>query len=362
LDLDEMNRSEDIFYMRKVLALAKRGRGKVSPNPLVGAVLVKEGRIIGTGYHRKYGGPHAEVEALESANRPVEGATLYCNLEPCCHVNKQTPPCAHRIIKEKIKRVVIADVDPNAEVNGRGVRLLQEAGITVIQGVEKARHRELNRFFIKHMMYHMPYITVKIAQTIDAKIGEAKDKKTWLTCEESVKKVHRWRSWYDAVLVGANTIRTDWPQLTVRALTGRDPIRIIISARLALPQNEFYKGEHTLIVTGEKSIIKYRDPTSRILRIREQRNGHVSMKTILRHLSDMGIASLLVEGGHTIFSQFVFSDLADELKIFIAPVIWGYGTPSFSQNKKRPGKYALQNIERSDQDVLLTYRKRFFSI
>jgi diaminohydroxyphosphoribosylaminopyrimidine deaminase/5-amino-6-(5-phosphoribosylamino)uracil reductase len=357
-----MDMSEDIFYMKKVLALAKRGSGKVSPNPLVGAVLVKDGRIIGKGYHRIFGGRHAEINALESADAPVEGATLYCNLEPCCHLNKKTPPCAQRIITEKIKRVVIADLDPNPEVNGQGVRMLKEAGIHVIQGIQREQHRELNRFFIKNIIYHIPYITIKIAQTINAKISETQGKQSWITCEESVKKVHRWRSLYDAVLVGANTIRTDHPQLNVRAVKGRNPLRIILSARLQLPQDEFFRGNTTLIFTGKNSILHFRDPSSRIVRIKELKNGNLSINSILRYLSNMGCNSLLVEGGKTIFNQFIFSDLVDEIKLFVAPVIWDYGTPSISQKTKLPKKYSLHTIERSDQDVLVTYRKRFFSI
>jgi diaminohydroxyphosphoribosylaminopyrimidine deaminase/5-amino-6-(5-phosphoribosylamino)uracil reductase len=356
-----MCHTKDIYYMNKALTLAKYGRGKVSPNPLVGAILVKDGQIIGKGYHRKYGGSHAEINAMESACRPVSGATLYCNLEPCCHIDKKTPPCAQRIIKEKIKRVVIAGLDPNPKVNGQGVRLLKEAGIEVLHGIQQEQHRELNRFFIKHIIHNLPYVTVKIAQTIDAKISNTEGKQTWITCEESVKRVHRWRSWYDAVLVGANTVRTDLPQLNVRAVQGRNPIRIIVSRSLDLPRDEFYMGKSTLIFTGEKSVIKFRDPSSRFIRI-NLINGNLPISKILRCISDMGYSSLLVEGGSTIFNQFLFSDLADELKVFIAPVIWGNGIPALNNINKPPRKYILQNMERLDQDILLTYRKRFFSI
>jgi diaminohydroxyphosphoribosylaminopyrimidine deaminase/5-amino-6-(5-phosphoribosylamino)uracil reductase len=352
-----MEIKNDLYYMKRAFVLAKKGSGKVSPNPLVGAVLVKDGRIIGEGYHQKAGDKHAEINAIESAIVPVAGATLYCNLEPCCHLDKKTPPCAQRIIKEGISRVVIASLDPNPMVNGGGVALLKASGIRITCGLGEERNRELNRFYIKHITKGIPYITVKMAQTIDGKISKAAGKQSRISSPESIKRVHRWRSQYDAVLVGAQTVRTDHPQLTVRNVTGRNPKRIIVSAHLNLPVEEFYKGDTTYIFTSKPGMTKFRDPSSHIIRIKESHDGRLSMKKIVHYLAKAGFTSLLVEGGNTIFNQFIFSGLADELKIFIAPLIWGKGIASVSANKIQSRIYALHCVQRSGQDVLLTYRK-----
>jgi diaminohydroxyphosphoribosylaminopyrimidine deaminase/5-amino-6-(5-phosphoribosylamino)uracil reductase len=352
-----MDKKSDFNYMNRVFMLAKKGSGKVSPNPLVGALLVKEGQIIGEGYHRRAGDKHAEIDAIESATVPVAGATLYCNLEPCCHLDKRTPPCAQRIINERIQRVVIAAMDPNPKVNGRGIALLKQAGLYVTYGVQEERCRELNRFYNKYITEGVPYISVKIAQTLDGKISASAGRQSWISCPESVKQVHRWRSSYDAVLVGAQTVRSDRPQLSVRNVLGRDPKRIIISGSLDLQQEEFYRDDNTLIFTGEKSHLKFRDPSSSIIRITESRDGTLSMKKILAYLAKIGCTSILVEGGRTIFNQFIFSGLADELLIFIAPLIWGNGIPAVSAGNGESRKYFLYRMQRSGQDVLLRYRK-----
>lgn len=357
-----MNQNPDSFYMTKALSLARFGIGYVSPNPLVGALIVKDGKIIGKGYHGRYGGFHAEVEAIESATLSVAGATLYCNLEPCCHLDKKTPPCAQRIIKEKIKRVVLADLDPNPKVNGKGIRMLQDAGIEVVLGIKKDQHQELNRFYIKYIVQRRPYVTVKIAQTIDAKISKDRVHQTWITGDISLKKVHRWRSAYDAVLIGANTVRSDHPQLTVRAVKGRNPKRIIVSKSLNLPKNEFYKGPTTIIFTGVNSKLNFTDPTSKIIRINEIKNGILPLSAVMKHLGELDFTSVLIEGGNKIFSQFIFNQLADEVKVFIAPVIWGKGIPVVDSTNNISEEYTLKRIQRCGQDVLLTYRKRFFRI
>jgi diaminohydroxyphosphoribosylaminopyrimidine deaminase/5-amino-6-(5-phosphoribosylamino)uracil reductase len=198
--------NQDQKYINDCFKLAKKVRGFVSPNPLVGAVLVKNGKVIGQGYHRKYGGDHAEVNAIKKSNENVSGSTLYCNLEPCCHTNKQTPPCVPLIIQKKIKRVVISNLDPNKSVNGKGLKQLQAAGIEVTTRVLENEGKKLNKFYFKYVEAIFPYVTLKIAQSIDGKIAITNKKQTWLTGKESVKFVHKLRSDYDAIIVGVETM------------------------------------------------------------------------------------------------------------------------------------------------------------
>ncbi len=226
----------DSDYIKQCFELAKKGAGLVSPNPLVGAVLVKSGQIIGRGFHKKYGGNHAEVNAIKNSKEDIAGSTLYCNLEPCCHTNKQTPPCVPLIIQKKIKRVVICNLDPNKEVKGKGVEQLRKAGIEVITSILENEGKELNKFYFKYVNEKLPYVTLKIAQSIDGKIGISKKIQTWLTGKKSIKYVHKLRSEYDAVLVGAGTIKSDNPLLTVREVSGRNPIRIIVDGKLSISQ------------------------------------------------------------------------------------------------------------------------------
>ena len=249
--------SDHSKYIKHCFNLAKKGKGSVSPNPLVGAILVKNGKVIGKGYHKKYGSAHAEVNAINNSTEKVTGSTLYCNLEPCCHANKQTPPCVPLIIEKKIKKVVISNLDPNKEVNGKGVKQLREAGIEVITDVLEDEGKDLNKFYFKYVKEKLPYITLKIAQSIDGKISVAKNKQTWLTGKESIKYVHKLRSEYDAVLVGAGTIKTDNPLLTVRNVKGRNPIRIIIDGKLNIPiKSKILNSndpENTWIFTSKKA-------------------------------------------------------------------------------------------------------------
>jgi diaminohydroxyphosphoribosylaminopyrimidine deaminase/5-amino-6-(5-phosphoribosylamino)uracil reductase len=227
----------DEEYLNRCFELAAKGTGTVTPNPLVGAVLVKNGKVIGEGYHKKYGDVHAEVDALNNSRGDASAATLYCNLEPCCHTNKQTQPCVPLIIKKGIKKVVISNLDPNPDVNGEGVKQLLEAGIEVIIDQLKNEGKELNKFYYKHTTSNVPYITLKIAQSTDGKISKSKNEQTWLTGEESNRFVHQQRATYDAVLVGANTVAVDDPQLNVRNVDGGNPKRIILDGKLSIDLN-----------------------------------------------------------------------------------------------------------------------------
>jgi diaminohydroxyphosphoribosylaminopyrimidine deaminase/5-amino-6-(5-phosphoribosylamino)uracil reductase len=355
----------DYLYMYHALELANKGAGYVSPNPMVGAVVVKNNTIIGEGYHQEFGQAHAEVNAINAASEPVEGATLYCNLEPCCHRDKKTPPCAQQIIRSGIKRVVICSLDPNPKVHGKGIGLLQESGIEVEVGLLEKDNEELNRFFFKYITKHLPYVTVKIAQTIDGRITRKLRKQTWISSEESRQIVHQWRAVYDAVLVGENTVKIDNCELTVRKVAGRNPQRIVLSDSLDL--HEGYKifrnntAQRPLVITGktinEGVIQKFEKMNSDIYHLPGDSKGFIPMRDVLKFLAGKNIASILVEGGQEIFSQFIVNNLTDELKIIISPQIWGEGLSAFDiQRKKLSYRFNLKNVEHIEGDLLLTYR------
>ena len=351
---------DNINYMRRALSLARRGAGRVSPNPLVGAVLVKKGKIIGEGYHARYGSAHAEINALESASSPVKGATLYCTLEPCSHTNKKTSPCAQRIVREGISKVFIGSLDPNPMVNGKGVSLLREAGIQVEHGILARQNVELNRFYFKHIVSGLPYVTVKIAQTLDGKISKKRTEQNWLTGTMAQRKVHKWRSVYDAILVGGNTIRVDDPQLNVRLVSGRNPLRVIISASLNLPLTaQVFKQDKTnktIVYTGYRQTGKMDRKEYEFIELLSDEQGLLSLKDVLADLGRRGIASVLVEGGQEIFSQFIYSDLADEVAVFVVPEVWGSGVTTLDNGPEL--KLKIQRVQALGDDVLLIYRRQ----
>jgi len=319
-------------YIKQCFEIAAKGKGFVSPNPLVGAVIVKNGKITGKGYHTSYGKPHAEVEAIKNAIEDVKGSTLYCNLEPCCHTKKQTPPCVPLIIQKGISKVVISNFDPNPAVSGEGVKQLREAGISVVTNILESEGKELNRFYFKYVTKLIPYVTIKAAQSLDGKISKDKNQQTWLTGKESKIFVHRQRAEYDAVLVGANTINIDNPQLDVREVEGRNPKRIIIDGKLTMSLDSLILFandiENTWIITCESA-----DQT-KLKRLIEKgvtvfqlsaENNKIRLIDILKKLGEEKITSLFVEGGSNIFSQFIDQKLFDELIILQAPLKLGKG-------------------------------------
>jgi len=354
----------DHYFLRQCFKLAKKGKGLVSPNPLVGALLVKDGKVIGRGYHKKYGSAHAEINAIANAVKDVDGSTLYCNLEPCCHTNKQTPPCVATLIKENIKRVVISNLDPNREVNGKGVKQLREAGIEVITDILENEGKDLNKFYFKYIKEKLPYITLKIAQSIDGKISLARNKQIWLTGKESINYVHKLRSEYDAVLVGAGTIRTDNPLLNARVVKGRNPIRIIIDGKLSIPIKSKILNtndpENTWIFTSKEVDEKKNkiiiDKGLKVFKINSLKQVHLPIKKILKALTENKITSLLVEGGANIFTQFLETELYDEVIILQAPIIIGKGIGS--SNLSHMKKLQLLNAESLGNDIKLIYGKK----
>ena len=225
-------RTHDEFFMRRALTLARRGLGRTSPNPMVGAVLVRQGEIVGEGYHRRYGGPHAEVEALRDAGENIAGATMYVTLEPCCHRGKKTPPCLDALLGRGLARVVIGTIDPNPEVSGRSVRALEGTGIETTVGVLEEECRRLNEAYFKYIQTRIPFVTLKVAQTLDGKIASSTGDARWISSEASRRLAHRLRSVHDAVLVGIGTVLADDPLLTVRLARGRNPLRVIVDSTL----------------------------------------------------------------------------------------------------------------------------------
>ena len=223
----------DESYIQLAIEIAKKGTGSVSPNPLVGCVIIKDNKIIGAGYHQKFGEEHAEINAINSSAESVEGSTLYVNLEPCRHHGK-TPPCVDRIIKEKIKRVVIGTLDVNPLVSGNGVKALKKAGVDVKVGVLENECIELNKFFFKYITSKLPYVTLKAAQTLDGMIADKNKNSEWISSKESIKYVHWLRASYDAVLFGSDTAKIDNPKLTVRMVEGRNPYRVVLDSKLSL--------------------------------------------------------------------------------------------------------------------------------
>jgi diaminohydroxyphosphoribosylaminopyrimidine deaminase/5-amino-6-(5-phosphoribosylamino)uracil reductase len=354
----------DKYFIKITFKLARKGKDLVSPNPLVGAILVKDGQIIGKGYHKKYGGDHAEVNAIKNSKQDIAGSTLYCNLEPCSHTNKQTPPCVPLIIQKKIKRVVISNLDPNEQVNGEGVRQLRKAGIEVDTGVLEEEGKVLNKFYFKYASEKLPYIILKIAQSIDGNISEAKNKQTWLTGKESIKYVHQLRNEYDAVLVGANTVKVDNPLLTVRDVKGRNPIRIIIDGKLSIPLKSKILNstdpEKTWMFTSHSSDAKkvkmIVERGINIFRIHESTQNLLDIKKILKVLAEHKITSLLVEGGAGIFTQFLEKDLFDEIIILQAPKILGGGKKS--SNIKKMKNLRLLSAEKLGSDIKMVYGRK----
>jgi diaminohydroxyphosphoribosylaminopyrimidine deaminase / 5-amino-6-(5-phosphoribosylamino)uracil reductase len=327
---------EDRKYIRRAISLAKRGMGWVNPNPLVGAVILKNGRIIGQGYHAFFGGPHAEIAAFENAAENVKGATLYVTLEPCSHFGK-TPPCTDAIIAKGIKKVVVGMKDPNPLVNGNGLKVLRDAGIEVVTGIEEASILKMNERFIKYITTGKPFCTLKTAMTLDGKIATVENASRWISCEDSRKQVHELRQEYSAVMVGINTVLYDDPLLnTRRARTkSKDPLKVIVdSSGKISPELKVLKMNPQLVIiaTTDKMEMNKKRDLERLgaqVIVCPQKEGKVDLGTLMFSLGKMGIDSVLLEGGSTIAFTALMSGIVDKVVSFIAPkIIGGAGAPS----------------------------------
>ena len=323
----------DEYYMKEAIELAKKGIGKVNPNPLVGAVIVKNNEIIGSGYHQTYGEVHAEINAItdaESKGISVEGATIYVTLEPCSHYGK-TPPCALKIVDKKFKRVVVGSNDPNPLVSGRGLEMIRNAGIEVITGILETECTEINKVFYKYITTKIPYIFLKVAITLDGKIATSTGDSKWISNEESRGKVQYYRNKFMGIMIGANTLNNDNPSLTARMSEGRDPYRIIIDPDL-ISNDSFNvvknnKDSKTIIVTREtnKNEKAYELETKYNVKFIfiENSDKEFDIKNIVEKIGELGIDSILIEGGSRVISKAFEEDIIDAGEIFVSNKILG---------------------------------------
>ncbi len=322
-----MASENDLTYMRLAHMLAEKSRGKTSPNPLVGAVIVKNNRIVGRGYHKKAGSAHAEIVALKDAGEQARGATLYVNLEPCCH-HGRTGPCTIQIVNSGINKVVISTKDPNPLVNGKGIRHLKKAGIEVVSGLLKKEAFKLNEVYFFYITTGRPFVTLKTAQTLDGRIATATGHSKWITGVKARKLAHQLRANNDAVAVGSGTVRSDDPQLTVRSVRGENPYRIIISRSAKLPSKlKLFKNNDdakTILATTEKSAAKIKMKNLIVWSVKEDKDG-LSLVDLLEKAGRFGITSLLVEGGGRLATSFIKAGLVDKHYLGIAPKIIGAG-------------------------------------
>jgi len=352
----------------RTLELAARGKGQVSPNPLVGCVIVKDGKIIGEGWHKKYGEAHAEIEAFRNCTTDPEGSTLFVNLEPCSHHGK-TPPCSDLIISKKVARVVIGTPDPNPLVNGKGIAKLRAAGIEVIVAGNEATCAELNKFFFKSVKENKPYLAIKAAQTIDGKIADHNGSSKWLSCEESRAYVHQLRAGYDAVLTGINTVKTDDPELNVRLAEGRDPHIIIVDKYLEISAAaklfSVNSPRKIFIITSEKNRANIpsglSDRVSEFLFVSEDGQGRIRIEEAFNSIMKTGISSIFVEGGAGIYSYLISNNLFDEILIFYTPKMLGSGLSVFNTavpiGLNAAISLRLRDVIRFGDDILVNYRR-----
>ncbi|MCF7872629.1 MAG: bifunctional diaminohydroxyphosphoribosylaminopyrimidine deaminase/5-amino-6-(5-phosphoribosylamino)uracil reductase RibD [Candidatus Omnitrophica bacterium] len=349
---------KDIYFMQEALKLAKRGQGKTSPNPLVGAVVVKNNKIISKGFHKKCGLAHAEAVALKRAGARTKGATLYVNLEPCFHFGR-TPPCVDKVIKAGIKRVVIAVKDPNPQVKGKSIRKLRKNKIKVSLGICQKEASKINEVFFKNIKDNLPFVVAKVAQSLDGKITTSLGQSKWITTDKARQFSRRLRDRYDAVLIGAETLRKDNPKLNGLS---KVPYKIIISSSLNLPKNSYiFKNfsNKTYIFTSSNLGTKNKFPKNIKVFLSKVTKKGISLKELLKKLYQIGIMSVFVEGGSDTLGRFFSQNLVDKAYFFIAPKIFGgkdalssVGAAGVKQIKQSP-ELKKPKIERIGNDILI---------
>lgn len=350
--------------MKRALELALKGEGRTSPNPLVGAVIVKDGIIVGEGYHKQAGGPHAEIMALEQAGIKARGANLYVTLEPCNHYGK-TPPCTEAIIRGGLKNVYIATLDPNPLVSGKGLNRLKQAGINVYTGLLEKEAQKANEIFLKYIQSKMPFVAIKSACSLDGKIATYQGESQWITSEKSRNFGHKLRNIYDAIMVGIGTAKTDNPRLNCRIPGGRDPLRIIVDSKLSIsPEARVFtnpSSAKTIIATttqADSARFKEFKDKGEILVVNE--GEQVDLNKLFKLLASRGISSILVEGGGALAGSLLQNELVDKLYLFLAPLlIGGKEAPGLIGGKGFPylkDTAKLKNLEfqRIAEDLLIT--------
>ena len=306
--------------MSRVLELARKGRGKVSPNPMVGCILVKDGEIIGEGYHEEFGGPHAEVMALRNSRTDPMDSVAYVNLEPCC-ISGKTPPCTNALIENGISEVFIGTLDTNPDVNGKGVEELEKAGIVVHVGIMEDESSRLNQAFHKWITMGLPWVIAKVAQSADGYMGLNAETSVWLTGDASRKHYHTLRSEVDAVLIGRQTALIDNPSLTVREVGGENPKRIVLDTNRTLPLslNIFQdKKAETIVLCSENRFSQSKTHFCKYLPVKEE-NSKLSPLHSLKTLAEQGITSVLVEGGQEVLRSYISENIIDQIYIYTSP-------------------------------------------
>ena len=320
-------------YMTQALRLAKKAQGMTSPNPMVGAVIVKHDKIIGQGYHKQAGLPHAEIEAFNNAAKKknsVKGATLYVTLEPCCHTDKRTPPCVDAIIEKQISKVYIAMRDPNPKVSGNGVRKLRRNGIKVDFGILEDKAKKLNEAFTKYITTGKPFVILKLAATLDGKIAAYTGDSKWIGSPEQRKYAHQLRNNADGIMVGIETVIQDNPSLNVR-LTRKtsDPVPIVLDSKLRIPldSNLLKIHEHSIIATSSapkpRKIEKLNNLGATVLQIKKDKNGRLNLKDLVKQLGKNEMMSVLIEGGSKVSASALKNRIVDKVVFFYAPKIVG---------------------------------------
>ena len=365
---------QDVLFMKQALGLAARGQATVRPNPMVGAVVVANGTVVGSGYHRRAGGPHAEIAALRQARARSRGATLYVTLEPCCHTEKRTPPCVPAILESGIRRVVVAMRDPNPHVAGRGIRQLRRVGVAVDVGCLGTEAAALNEVYLHWIDTGRPFVVLKAAMTLDGKIATATGESQWITGAKARTHVHQLRSGFDVVAVGAETVLKDDPQLTVRVSEGkrsaigiRQPARLVFDSRLRIPFGarvlQGIEQAPTIVATtnmaSSRKVERLRKMGVQVLVLPRKRT-RVSLGKCLQAIGSMGLTSLLVEGGGELNAAFLREGVVNRMCLYVAPALLGGQRTKGLLGGRSPRRLAettpLSNLQFQSlgKDILIT--------
>ncbi len=348
-----MTDDADLQFMRRALRLAARARGRVSPNPTVGTVIVDgDGQIVGEGYHQQVGGPHSEANALRDAGGLARGSTVYCTLEPCAH-HGRTPPCADALIEAGIRRLVCSLEDPDPRVAGQGFARLRDAGVEISVGLCADAAQQQNAGYLHHRRYGRPRVWLKLAQTLDGRIATRTGASKWITGDASRRHAHRWRSWMDMVAVGAGTVIADDPALTVRHVRGPDPRALVVSGRLSCPpEAQLFSRAGTVLATSARDaqqIARFSASGTDVWSF-EALDGQIDLTELVQKAGEEMITSLLIEGGRSLASAALRAGIVDEVMIYVAPRLMGEGVASI-------GDLGVNVVDESVQLVDISTRR-----
>lgn len=360
----------DESYIQLAIEIAKKGKGNVSPNPLVGCVIVKDDRILSASFFEKFNSQHAEIIAINSASSELKGSTMFINIEPCWN-DKGEASCVAEIINNKISRVVIGTLDMNPQHSGKGIKQLKAAGVEVKAGVLENECVELNKFFFKYIIKKLPYITLKATQTIDGKIADSHRNSRWMSSMPARRFAHSLRAKYDAVLIGSKTAEIDNPKLTVSLTEGRNPKRILIDAELSLSTKlklfQRNPDRNLIVLTSESSkgkkikLSKLHKLGAEVIFVQSEGKSKIDLKSALKKLAESGITSVIVEGGSGLFTSFVKENLFDDILLFQSPRLLGTGLSLIGtlgiKSVKNAFKLKINSFEKIGEELLVEFRK-----